>query len=60
MLEVISAAIVRLLGIALKLATGEMTEDEARAECVTVGQQITEPYTDAELAEYNKLKEPPE
>lgn len=57
MLEVILTAVASLIKTAAKLAAGKITEDEARAECLTVGVRITETDSDAELAEHNELLE---
>lgn len=47
----------RLLTIAAELATGKISEDEARAQCLAVGTSITETDSDAELTEFEKLME---
>ena len=39
------------------LASGKVTEDEARAECIKAGITLSETASDAELAEYNKILE---
>jgi len=60
MLEVIFKAIAKLVEVAAGLVSGELTENEARAECLIVGSQITETDTDDEKAEYDKLTGDPE
>ncbi len=57
MLQVILAAIAKLITIAADVASGKLSEDEARAECNEVGHSITETDSDAELAEHEKLME---
>jgi hypothetical protein len=55
MLEIILALVAKLVEIAAQVASGKMTEDEARAECIATGVRISETDSDDELDEHNRL-----
>ena len=51
----IATAAIELMKIAVKLFTGGLTEDEARAALVEQGLMISEGQSDGELAEYDRI-----
>jgi hypothetical protein len=61
LIKIILVSVGELAELGVKLVTGSVTEDEARAECIRLGTRIKEGDTDAVITEIQDLiKTPPE
>lgn len=61
LVKIILVSVGELAELGIKLITGSVTEDEARAECIRLGTRIKESDSDAVITEIQDLiKTPPE